>query len=88
MALQVLKAAVEDQKGVVIIEGDNAEEIASVRARQLAYAERVKLGMPGAGINDLGFAPVLDKDGEDDAGRPKNPPTRFQRRFELIPPIA
>ncbi len=83
MAMEIKKAEVEGTYGVVVIEGDNPEELMSPRCRKLAYEQRVKLGMPTAGIDDRGFEPIGVE--ENELGRPVEAPSKFRRTFRLTP---
>lgn len=80
MAMEVKEAKIEGERGIVILEGDDAEELLGSRARKLAYTQRTKLGLSTAGLEDREFGPIIEE-----GATPGEKPTKFQKIFYLNP---
>ncbi len=85
MTLELTKAEIEGTVGVVHVESDDMQELLSPAARTLAYNERVKMGIPNAGIESMEVAPLDEKGEEVPDLNPEKTPKRWRRIFRLTP---
>ena len=85
MALEITRAEIEGTVGIVHVESDDMQELLTAKARTMAYDERVKMGLAGAGIEQLEVMPLDDQGKEVEDTAPEKAPVRWRRVFRLTP---
>ena len=85
MTLELTKAEIEGTVGIVHVESEDMHELLSSKARTLAYEQRVKMGIPNAGIESMETMPLDEKGVEVPDLNPEKTPRRWRRVFKLTP---
>ncbi len=83
--LEITKAGIEGDVGIVHVESNEMQELLSKQARDMAWKSRVKMGLSNAGLEMMEIT-AFDSDGEEIMeSTAEKVPVRWRRVFRLNP---